>query len=193
MRDWVVPYLKESGEPFSTFSEPYFEKIEKVNFNCLEENKDMLSTFHIISNRLMEKLNYDFGPTHEDRQRQVYFTINFGSLLADLSKDNFDKLCAKKNVSYRYLPSKTVTQTDTSELKDDSQIDEGEQLHVVIFAHDFPASRRLLMRHMIVHELIRILEGLGHSDKHEQLIQNRAREWGFEAEEDASMESGLAL
>ena len=191
MRDWVVPYLKESGEPFSIFSEPYFEKIEKVNFDCLEANKDMLSTFHIISNKLMENLNHDFGSAHGDRQRQVHFTINFGAVLADLSKDNFDKLCAKTNVFYRYRPSKTVEHTDAPELKEDLQIDKEDQLQVVIFTHDFPASRRLLIRQIIVHELIRIIEGLDDSDSDVRRAHEIAREWGFEAEEDAALQYHL--
>lgn len=179
MKDWVVPYLIESGEPFSTFSGPFFEKIEKVDFDCLEANRDMLSTFLIISNKLADNLNYDFDSAHGNRQRQVYFIIIFGSVLADLSKDNFDKLCAKKDVFYSYQPKKTEAHSDVAEIKEVLKTDKKEQQKVVIFTHDFPASRRLLMRQMIVHQLIRIIEGLDDSDSDVERAREIARVWGF--------------
>ena len=197
MKDWVIDYLIERGEPFNNvliYNAPMWGLIKEIDFNCLRGEK-LFKIFLNISNKLIEALisNFDADESKlrkdetiiDKRKLQTAFTINFSSVLADFQEPKFHELCKIKNVLYFYYDEPDqATYVMCFKLKKHLSVDEGEEFEVVTFTHEVPVWHRLVCRQMIFHELIHVFQ----PDLDDDEVNATIREWGFNAEMDAANE-----
>lgn len=191
MKDWVIEYLKGKGICF----EISFNDIKKINFDCINnENHKHRDIFLAIADELISGLECSFGPQKikekidnkqgeiKGRRRQVEedFAIIFASVLADLEEEKFLELSEMNNVIYHYKPDNTSAYVTRWELDNEIKLKKNDVLIFVVFTDLTEPRERLITRHKIIHELIHIIEPKLNDTQVNQL----AREWGFNEEDD---------
>jgi len=106
MKDWVM----ENDWRFSGVDEDIRNELKEINFNFAEEIP-YGGVVEDLSDKLLETLRvsykrYDSGGreiTYENGETCVHMLC---SVLGDLEKDDFDKLCNTKNLFICYAPPK---------------------------------------------------------------------------------------
>jgi hypothetical protein len=162
MKDWVKPYLLK--EQYGPFKRDYEDK-EWVYFD------------------LLDYLNHDFGHFNiGDTFGQI-----FGSVLADLPQEAFEKICNMNDVVFIFIPSRGA------EVKIfRTGVKKGERLRVVIFPHTSFFQPPKVLKGEIVHELAHVFLEHYHpkgepkakyeDNEIERQADQTAIDWGFNEE-----------
>lgn len=162
-----------------------FEELKKENFDCLEKESSNRNIFFRISEALIKKLNCNFSHSKQYKHSEENFKLMFASVLADLPKGMFERLCNMKNVFY-ICESHAPACVKIFKLDGRLEIDKGEELSVVVFPHhisdEMSSKPFLLGRNFIVHELIHVITGLNSSKEDESFVNKIARTLGFNDE-----------
>jgi hypothetical protein len=184
VRDWIKSFLSENkmGDILGRF-----EELKKENFDYLKKESSNRNVFFRISEALIKKLNCNFSHSKQYKHSEENFKLMFASVLADLPKGMFERLCDMKNVFY-ICESHAPACVKIFKLDGRLEIDKGEELSVVVFPHDISSEMSskpfLLGRNFIVHELIHVITGLNSSKEDEGFVNEIARTLGFNDEMD---------
>lgn len=158
MKEWVKPYL--------------IQRLPQRR-NRTEEKIPDAAIFY----KLTDQLQHDFGSGVGGDS--AFFTEIFGSVLAELPKEVFEKLIEMKNVLYIFTP---FPGAEVKIFQLDENIKAG-TLSIINFPYDSSYMPSEVLRGQIAHELAHVL--LEHdcgSDENENTADETAKLWGFEKE-----------
>ena len=190
MEDWVIPYLKDNNPEMP---EKLLLEIKRANFDFFDEESDIFfgerhQTYDAYLDALeplIDKLNCHFEPLTQFKCSNCQkFTMMFISVLASLSRDNFDKLCGSKNTFYIYSPASNAYVKNFEIINLKTPIDEKADLKVVVFNHEIATFPWFLGRFCIMRELGKIILGT----RDEDTIKEKMKEWGFDKEMSTAIE-----
>jgi hypothetical protein len=182
MKEWVIDYLKKKDKFLPA---EWLNEIERRNFD-LRERQEHRKQYLNVATYLIDGLRCNFRRAEDRKGKEVSkscedFTFILCSVLGDLKKECFDKLCSLKNTFFVYGPKPAYTKG----YRLDNSIDLEDDLKIVVFEHEVASLDWFIARGIIVHELIHIILGRGASDS---LVNLRAEQWGFGKEMEAFLE-----
>ncbi|NIS71277.1 MAG: hypothetical protein GTO12_20755 [Proteobacteria bacterium] len=169
MKDWVKPYiLQETGRHLDGFVK---NRLEREQWLALKSKA--LENTEILFHELTSCLNCHFG--REPGDPQVFFYKVFGSVLADLPEEVFEKLSCMKNLFFTHNPN-PGGEAKIFELGDD--ILQGNQ-EIVTFSYDSGFLPPKVLRGEIVQKFLQIYTGRSNVYEQDPQIHSIAIEWGF--------------
>jgi len=182
MKDWVRPYIMDQLR--KTWIEGGYKNddIEKIS----ELKAKEISYDESVFCYLTEELNCEFwmGGIGGDYQ---LFTEIFGSVLADLPQNVFEKISTMKNVFYIFTPQPGA---EVKILRFEHDIMAGETIKIVNFPYTDLFNPLRVLRGEIAHEIahiyaehdfVQLMNGKTHEDQEDEADQ-LAMEWGFKDE-----------
>lgn len=179
MKEWVIDYLKKKDKFLPA---EWLNEIERRNFDLREEREHRIQYLNVAT-YLIDRLRCNFRRAEDRKEKEVTkscedFTFILCSVLGDLKKECFDKLCSMKNTFYIYGTKPAYVKG----FEFGSSIDSKDDLKIIVFEHGVSSLDWLVARGIIIHELTHIILGRGASDS---LVNLRAEQWGFEKEIEA--------
>ncbi len=181
MRDWVIPFLLEDREKLL---DETMRNEEDKKF-AMEHFKEEIKSDEAVFSELVYDFNTNFGfglggPAWS-------FTVIFGEVLANLSKDVFLKILNIKNLFFTFTPNPGAEVKHFNLDEEEHDPKNWDRILVVTFPYESYNLPLEVMKWEIAHELAHIYAGhtFSDGDKIEDETDEIAKGWGFEAEKKA--------
>ena len=172
MKEWVKPYLlRNLMDMFYKIS----KQPEELKRKWIEMKPKEFEEPESVFRDLTDFLQCDFG-------ENLAFKEIFGSALADLPFEVFEKLCGMKNL---FIIFNSTQGAEVKLFHLEKGIRKGQTMRIASFPYTSMFRPREAIRGMVVHEIAHVFlehdfkkDGVQIEDKADQT----ARNWGFEAE-----------
>ena len=178
MRNWVKPFLLKTLREGIKEKYGNWEEGQKI---FLEMSRELESEVN-VSLELTDYLQTQFG--YGSNADTEIFRKVFGSVLVDLPRKVFSKICRMKNVFFIFTPKEGTSEVKVFNLE--NGIRKGQALRIVNFPYSVVSRPIAAMRGTFVHELAHVF--LDHDPERddpkviERKADQAAKNWGFKKE-----------